>query len=253
MSATKSPAFQFYPDNFVSGAPAFMKPIETHVYMWLLCLEWTRNGFAYDEASLASWCRVSPSQFRAAWPKVAESFELRDGRYYNARLDMERAKQAEWREKSAKGGRRSGEARSKGGSTTLEPGTGATVEPNANTPFLFLSPTPVTTKQPQPSADEQQVLDRYLMRHPRRRVGPKDAAIVRKALALGYSAADLCEAVDGNAGDPWHVERKKHELAYVLRNNGKIDDFRAKAQEAAQPIVDQYGCLTAYGERVTRP
>ena len=31
------------------------------------------------------------------------------------------------------------------------------------------------------------------------------------------------------------------------------DEYTAFSKEAAQPIVDEHGCLTAYGERVTRP
>lgn len=105
-------------------------------------------------------------------------------------------------------------------------------------------------------SDEQVVLDHYLVTHPRRRIGPKDRKAVAKALTLGYSAGELCEAIDGNAQDEWHREKRKHELPYVLRDTGKIDDFRARVERPAasdEPLVDEFGCLTAYGEQVTRP
>lgn len=105
------------------------------------------------------------------------------------------------------------------------------------------------------SAEEHVVLAHYLATHPRRRIGPKDRKAVAKALTFGYSPLELCEAIDGNATDEWHREKRKHELPYVLRDTGKIDDFRARVETngTEPPLVDEFGCLTAYGERVTRP
>lgn len=96
------------------------------------------------------------------------------------------------------------------------------------------------------------VMAHYLAVHPRRRPSDAGKAMIRRALEKGYTAAELCEAIDGNANDPWHQEKRKHELSYVLRNEEKIDGFRLNA-EPVQPIVDEHGCLTPYGERLTRP
>jgi uncharacterized protein YdaU (DUF1376 family) len=106
-----SPAFQFYPRDWMGGAPGKMTPEETHVYVWLLCLDWEHNGFEYDEKELAHWCRLTRPRFRKAWAKVGPNFVDRDGRLYNPRLDRERAKQQVWREKSSEGGRRGAEKR----------------------------------------------------------------------------------------------------------------------------------------------
>jgi hypothetical protein len=65
------------------------------------------------------------------------------------------------------------------------------------------------------------VMAGYRTHHPRRRPGDKERKIVRRALVSGgYSVAELLEAIAGNAADPWHVERAKHELSYVLRTTG---------------------------------
>jgi hypothetical protein len=109
----------------------------------------------------------------------------------------------------------------------------------------------VTTLSDNPAVRE--VLEHFSAAHPRRRVGAKDAAVVAKALGLGYSAVDLCTAIDGNAADDWHRANHKHELSYVLREAGKIDTFIAKGAPITEPIVDEWGVLTAYGERITRP
>lgn len=135
----KSPAFQFYPNDFVGGAPGTMEPDETHVYVWLLCLDWNQNGFIFDEKILAKWCRISRKRFTAAWTKVAECFEEQDGRWFNQRLAKERAKQDLWRAKSSEGGRRSAEQRAKGGARVVE----APHQGSFNTPFP--SSTSVTT------------------------------------------------------------------------------------------------------------
>lgn len=239
---SKSPAFQFYPDNFVSGAPAFMKPIETHVYMWLLCLEWSRAGFVYNETDLASWCRIPASQFRAAWPKVSESFTERDGRYFNPRLDKEREKQNAYSERMAANGKKGGrpkavvkpeESRGFSDEKLDESRSEADVKHSVSISNSISK----TTTTSDPKVDI--VLDCYLSRHPRRRVGPKDRKAVVAALAMGYSPVELVEAIDGNAADPWHKDKHKHELPYVLRDTGKIDDFRGKL-EASKPksVVD---------------
>jgi hypothetical protein len=107
-----------------------------------------------------------------------------------------------------------------------------------------------------PPSDVQVVLDHYVAVHPKRRPGEKERKTVERALR-SYSPAELCEAIDGNARDEWHASRHKHELTYVLRDNGKIDDFRERAEASAAagdtPLVDEFGCLTAHGELATRP
>ena len=94
------------------------------------------------------------------------------------------------------------------------------------------------------------MLTHFLATFPRRRRSAKGVAAIEKALGLGYSAAELCEAIDGNAADGWHIDRKKHELEYVLRDAGKIDTFRELARAAGEPLVDAAtGLLNARGAR----
>lgn len=257
----KSPAFQFYPDDFMGGKPGLMNPDETHVYIWLLCLDWNQKGFTFCAKSLAKWCRIPRGKFVKSWATVRECFELgEDGRYYNKRLAAERLKQEAWREKSRRGGLHSGETRAKGGSTTVQPPH----EPNTNIPFPLPSPvTTTTTPQPpvaadaarprkkansEPSPEEAAVLAHYVETHPKRRPGEGDLKAVRRALGFGYSPAELKRAITGNAGDEWHRERRKHGLGYVLRNNEKIDDFIAKADALDEPWHDlETGEPTAAG------
>jgi uncharacterized protein YdaU (DUF1376 family) len=101
----KSPAFQFYPRDWMGGAPASMVPEETHVYVWLLCKDWEDGGIVFDEKKLAHYCRLTRPRFRKAWETVKDSFVERNGRLYNPRLERERKKQAEFKEIMSKSGR----------------------------------------------------------------------------------------------------------------------------------------------------
>lgn len=150
---SKSPAFQFYPSNFL-GSPKVraMDAAQIGVYWLLCCIEWEESGFTYQEAEdIAASARIDGSQFAAMWPKLSRCFVDRDGRFYSPRLDSERDKQREWRRKSSKGGKLSAEKRRKGGSTTVEP----TPQPTVNTPSLSPSPTPKPTTPPQDALWEE--------------------------------------------------------------------------------------------------
>lgn len=95
------------------------------------------------------------------------------------------------------------------------------------------------------SPDVLAVLEHYRTTHPLRRPGEKEAGIIARALKA-YTVAELCEAITGNATDPWHREAKKHELSYVLRDNDHIDAARAKAQSARPASTDAPRMLKAH-------
>lgn len=47
-----------------------------------------------------------------------------------------------------------------------------------------------------------------------------------------YSPEDLMRAVDGCLADPWHVEKRKHGLAYICQSDEKVERFLELAGEA---------------------
>lgn len=125
----RPPAFQFYVDDFLAGTLNF-SDAELGLYIRLLCVQWSAGSVPNDDTEIASYGRGKTPTAR-----VKAKFELcDDGQLRNKRLEAEREKQAEWRRKSALGGHRSGEARAKGGSTTLEPDG----QPKGNTPVSSL-------------------------------------------------------------------------------------------------------------------
>ena len=166
----KSPAFQFYPDDFLgSPAVAAMTHAEIGVYMLLLCFDWNGNGLPADERAIARMVKIPPRTFAKMWAVIGGQFVERDGRLYNPRLDKERAKQAEWREKSSVGGKRAAASKAaqasaqvvenqppkpKGGARVVQPPT----QPKGNTPVSSLQSlvtTTATTPAPSAAGDAQ--------------------------------------------------------------------------------------------------
>jgi uncharacterized protein YdaU (DUF1376 family) len=120
--STKSPAFQFYAQDWLSSVDiSLMTLAEEGAYHRLLCWAWTQEdcGLPSDDISLAHLSRLGDD-----WPKskdkILRKFRPERGRLYNDRLLAERCKQADWREKSSRGGKNSALNRMrKGGSTTV--------------------------------------------------------------------------------------------------------------------------------------
>jgi hypothetical protein len=112
------------------------------------------------------------------------------------------------------------------------------------------------TKTPSESPDVAAVVAHYLTRHPRRSVSAKARALVARVLGGGWTVADVVAAIDGNANDDWHAQKRKHELEYVLRDD-KRDGFREQGEAGGVPeltgpeIVD--GWMSPEFERLTRP
>jgi uncharacterized protein YdaU (DUF1376 family) len=162
----KSPAFQFYPDDFVgSGTVALLRDHEIGIYLMLLCLDWSDDGFVFPAATdsdelerLAAWCKTTPKRLASAWTRLAQAFPAsEDSRRRNPRLQRERIKQATWREKSSTAGKKGAATRWAKDDQPHANGDGVghpvvitkpspTGSPNDGIPFP--SPTPVTTKAP---------------------------------------------------------------------------------------------------------
>lgn len=112
MSRTKrSPAFQFYANDFLAGHVATYDLETIGAYTLLLAYDWNLNGLPLETERLAKLCRVSHRKFLVLWPSIADQFEERDGKLYNPRLAKEREKQELWRQKSSEGGKAGSEKR----------------------------------------------------------------------------------------------------------------------------------------------
>lgn len=255
MASKKSPAFQFYPSNFL-GSPKVraMNAAEIGVYWLLCCIEWEESGFTIQEAEdIAASARVSVAQFSEMWPKLSRCFIERDGRYFSPRLNKERAKQREWRRKSSKGGKLSAQRRLKGGSRVVQPPPQPPPQPKGNTPSPSPTPSPVTTTATT-SAPEKPA---------------------RTPASWLLPSSRVWEAKYGEGSFPWgefgrHCKplKQHHPPAVIADHLGRYlsrtetqfvssarfaKTFAEYAPVNAGALVDEFGCLTPEGERQTRP
>jgi len=113
MPPETSPAFQFYPKDFLSSsAVALMSMQERGVYITLLCHCWLDGSLPTDPERLARICGLPLPTFRKCWPAVSERFVTNDdGHLTNPRLERERHKQSDFRRRQSDNGRRGGRPR----------------------------------------------------------------------------------------------------------------------------------------------
>jgi uncharacterized protein YdaU (DUF1376 family) len=108
---SKSPAFQFYPADFLADANvAVMTTEEVGAYLILTLFAWRENGLPDDVEELAALARMPHERFAQSWERrLARCFERReDGRLVHPRLELEREKQQAFREKMSEVGKRGG-------------------------------------------------------------------------------------------------------------------------------------------------
>lgn len=109
MAAEQSPAFQFYPKDFLtdSNVVAMTLP-ERGAYITLLCICWLERSLSTDPTTLARLCRVTPARFTQLWPALEPCFAVVDGRLIQPRMERERQKQETYRALKAAAGRKGG-------------------------------------------------------------------------------------------------------------------------------------------------
>jgi hypothetical protein len=101
-------------------------------------------------------------------------------------------------------------------------------------------PVPVPSlekKDPDLEEKIESVASHYTSRHPemhRQAEGGKGRVKIKTRLGQ-YTVEQLCEAIDGNADDSWHVDRRKHDLEYVLRDVEHVDQFIALKHNPSKP------------------
>lgn len=127
---TKSPAFQFYPNDWLSSPRLAMMTAEQEgAYIRLLCYCWNDDDLSIpdDDKILASLARVDEGCLQL----VKDCFikhPKKENFLTQERLQKEKKKQDAWKKKSSEGGKKSAESRArakkegfKGGSRVVQP------------------------------------------------------------------------------------------------------------------------------------
>ncbi|MEK9896932.1 MAG: DUF1376 domain-containing protein, partial [Burkholderiaceae bacterium] len=92
--SSKSPAFQFYPSDFLSDHNQIvMTAEEAGIYIRLMAHSW-KHPLTNDMGKLAKLAGVTPEAMSTAWLVVSTCFEQRSsGDWIHPRLERERRKQ----------------------------------------------------------------------------------------------------------------------------------------------------------------
>lgn len=112
MAPEKSPAFQFYPADFMADSKVVaMNLQERGAYITLLCLCWMDGSLPASMTILARLCRVPTSVFTRLWPALEPCFASlgHDGsRLVQPRIERERQKQEQYRAMKSAAGQQGG-------------------------------------------------------------------------------------------------------------------------------------------------
>jgi uncharacterized protein YdaU (DUF1376 family) len=126
----KAPAFQFYADDFIAGT-LDMSQSDVGSYIRLLCHQWSRGSIPVQPEKQQ---RLAGGSFS---DDVLKKFKIEvEGGLANERMEAERLKQSEYRQKQSKKGKASAEARknrqnTNHGSTEPQPSYQPEAQPNA--------------------------------------------------------------------------------------------------------------------------
>lgn len=194
MAKEKSPAFQFYPRDFLTDENVcLMSHTERGIYMTLLCLCWLEQSLPGDVGDLARLVSVPESRFKKMWAgPLSRCFATReDGRLMQGRLEIEREKQETFRRRQSDKGKASGIARS---SVPVEPRLNhgsLPVEPNVNSSISDLR-SPISNLQKEQTRRAGQLIEHYRDEwYPKHRHGAR-LRLVGNALEF----QDACSLVD---------------------------------------------------------
>lgn len=115
VTAERSPAFQFYPRDFLSDSNVLaMTMAERGCYITLLCLCWTDGSLPADLSRMARLIGLTSGQLQKMWPALGVCFKPHPddvGRLVQPRLERERVKQDDFRQRQSENGRLGGRPR----------------------------------------------------------------------------------------------------------------------------------------------
>lgn len=146
--ANRSPAFQFYPADWLSSARVrCMTPEQKGAYIDLLAYQWLDPDCSLpdDDSELAVLSGLGEVGWKGSSSTLRGCFKYRSSsppRIANERLRCELQKQAEWRERCANGGVKSGVTRRRPNDKKREvplKGSSSTLEGGMNTPSSVCS------------------------------------------------------------------------------------------------------------------
>jgi uncharacterized protein YdaU (DUF1376 family) len=113
MSAERSPAFQFYPLDWLGDSKVLAMTLEARgAYMHFLCICWRDALLPLDPVILARLLGLTVPAFeRRIWPQLHPCFTWTPDGWTQKRIERERVKQVAFREAASRAGKASAAAR----------------------------------------------------------------------------------------------------------------------------------------------
>lgn len=100
MAPEKSPAFQFYPKDYLSDPRVRVLTFEQRGLYWeAVSICWLEGSIPADVPELAAILGASRRRLEHLWPRIAKCFEQHGERLTHKRLDKERKAQADSRQR----------------------------------------------------------------------------------------------------------------------------------------------------------
>ena len=214
----KSPAFQFYPKDFLSDAHVMaMSLTELGAYWKLTCICWNEGSLPADTKSLARLLGVPAGHASKLWPALAPCFKVKDERLTHPRLEVERRKQADYREKQAFNGRKGGRPSGKGLGSSGETQTEA--KESSSSPICNLQSASSSAKQQEqePPALDVEFFELQKAYGPIGRNGsPQAEQTFKAARESGVTLVAMLEALENHhASEQWTLGKVPNMLKWL--------------------------------------
>lgn len=242
MSTEKSPAFQFYPTDFLSDVHVVsMNLAERGAYITLLCFCWMDQSLPVDMNALARLCRVPVANMSRLWPALEPCFTILDGRLVQPRIERERQKQENWRAAKVEAGQRGGLAKaSSARKTDKQKASRGLAEASSSSSSLSSSPSPI-------------VVPAELLRRRSGRQPPMDLNLRRLKFWRWMAEAfidKLGEHADAFDIEAWVCERDKLETRVITGDwwDYWLPAFEAEVKRRGLPIVNGNGAARMFKE-----
>jgi uncharacterized protein YdaU (DUF1376 family) len=220
MAREKSPAFQFYPRDFMGDLNVqAMDWDERGVYFWLICLCWGEEEIPADLKTLSAILRIPQRRLAQMWERIGRCFTTSTtGKLRHPKLDSLRNEREGFLDKCSEAGKKSAQLRKerKERSTNVEPTLQGTLpKPCNQNPTLQSSSSPSGTT-PSPAATDALVdeFHRWVAEYP-------NAVRVDTALRAWISLIDLGEITAENLFDVFAGLERWKQSAEWARDGGK--------------------------------
>jgi hypothetical protein len=267
----KSPAFQFYPAEFLSDENvALMNNQELGCYIRLMCYCWREGSIPSDIKKIAKLCGEDGSAMAQLWDSIKLCFKLGNGssdRLIHPRLEKERLKQEAFKKERSESGQKGAKHRwnkdiddfknysSANGSAIKEPiakhsssssSSSSSTEYNTNTvvnTYMSSCEKIYESKSGLKTNEKESEIFNYWkekLEHPKSVLDKKRLIAIRARLKEGYTVERIKEAIDGIKNSPHNMGQNDRNTVFddielICRSGANVDRF-ADMKKGAQNV-----------------